>query len=115
MSDEAPKTSFSSIEEMMEYAKAADKPPEKKGGSRSKKSGKKKHKPAQKDPLPEATKRTSDVYFTAHWYLRPDENWQSVLKDAKDERAIRGMSVRIFVHFHDFTVEDCNSNCREVE
>lgn len=55
----------------------------------------------------------STVYQEIHFYVRPGDTWQSLLRDAKEEKEGRNTNIEVQAHNHIYGVE-CNKSCRKV-
>lgn len=105
---------FKSIEEAMEFAAkiptgAKSKSPT--GSSKPKRT--RKSKPAEKDVSTKLEHETPSVpvYKTIHFYMRPGDSWDQLLKDGREETNYAGAGTLVFVHQHLHSAE-CNDSCR---
>jgi hypothetical protein len=109
MSNEIPV--FKSVDEMMKFAAKA------KGGkvnpqSPNKKTSRKR-KPAEADASKKLLQETpqAPVYKTLHFYVRPGDSWEQVLKDCREEVSYAGPGTLIFAHNH-LHGAPCTDACR---
>jgi hypothetical protein len=79
------------------------------------KSKRKPRKKAEKDPSKKLQHQTPTVpvYKTIHFYVRPGDSWDQVLKDCREEVSYAGPGSMIFAHNH-LHSEECSESCREI-
>ena len=70
-------------------------------------------KPAEKDSSKtlQETPNAVPVYKTIHFYLRPGDSWDQLLKDGREEVNYAGPGTLVFCHEH-FHDAECNPSCR---
>jgi len=76
----------------------------------------KRHKPAEKDSSNKLLDEKPDIptYKTIHFYLRPGDSWDQLLKDGREEVGYSGPGTLVFCHQH-FHSEDCSDSCRRMQ
>jgi hypothetical protein len=114
VSNEIP--TFKNVDEMMKFAAKSKGGKVTSSNSQSQKPKRtRKRKPAEKDVSSKLAKSTHDVpiYKTIHFYIRPGDSWEQILKDGREEVGYAGSGTLVFVHNHLHNTE-CNDSCREM-
>lgn len=73
-----------------------------------------KQKPVQSDPaknLVEQTSNPESIFKTIHFYIRPGDTFDQVLKDGREEVKYSNNNVLVYCHEHNFD-QPCLSSCR---
>lgn len=89
-------TEFTSFEEMQKFLNTHGK------------------KPAAKAKAPTPKMDREQVYQEIHFYLRPKDTWQALLRDAVEEKGSRNTNIEVQAHRHLYG-DECNKSCRRID
>jgi hypothetical protein len=106
---------FKSYEDMKKFIDKANAGKATESKPTGKKRSSRKRKPAETDQSKNLieTKPNVPIFKTIHFYLRPGDSWDQVLKDGREETNYAGPGTIVCCHQH-LHGEQCKDSCRSM-